>query len=171
MQGLCFNCLLPGVIFWYFFWRHSKSDIWWRQSVAVTIKPILESIWIVKPYQIDILIKFSFIYYFFNRAKLKTHNCKQRQFYHPLCTWVHNPLEQLFKNKCPGGGLFFFGTPRQSWSVTQTINIHNLLYLYRTFALYVCWRTEVCAKQRVYYLQHDNKKITNAKVCTCNVIF
>ena len=108
MQGLCFNCLLPGVIFWYFFWRHSKSDIWWRQSVAVTIKPILESIWIVKPYQINILIKFSFIYYFFNRAKLKTHNCKQRQFYHPLCTWVHNPSEQLFKNKCPGGRLFFY---------------------------------------------------------------
>ena len=69
------------------------------------------------------------------------------------------------------GGVIFFGTPRQSWSVTQTINIHNLLYLYRTFALYVCWRTEVCAKQRVDYLWNDNKKITNAMVCTCNVIF
>ena len=37
--------------------------------------------------------------------------------------------------------------------------------------LYVCWSTEVCAKQRVYYLWNDNKKITNAMVCTCNVIF
>ena len=63
--------------------------IWWHQSVAVTIKPVLESIWVVQPHKINILIKFSFIYYFFNREKLKMNDCKRRQFYHPLCTWVH----------------------------------------------------------------------------------
>ena len=49
-------------------------------------KTILELTWIVQPHKINILIEFSFIYYFFNRAKSKPYDCKRRQFYHPLCT-------------------------------------------------------------------------------------
>ena len=104
--------------------------IWWHQSVAVTIKPVLESIWIVQPHKINIniLIEFSFIYYFFNHAKSKTHNCKRRQFYHPLYTWVH-------VIRC------------------MEFNKPKLMFTH------------------IFYLWNDNKKITNAMVCTCNVIF
>ena len=45
--------------------------------------------------------------------------------------------------------LYFLGTPRRSRSVTQTIKMFHHLGD-RTFTFYVCCRTKVCAKQRVY---------------------
>ena len=91
----------------------AKCDIWWRQSVAVNIKPILESIWIVQPHKINILIEFSFIYYFFNCAKLKMNNCKLYAGFTPpgktVCwlqtslaarIWVTSARTDFFTNLC-----------------------------------------------------------------------
>ena len=52
----------------------AKCDITTFDDAKVTIKPVLESICIVQHHIINILIKFSFIYYFFNRAKSKMHD-------------------------------------------------------------------------------------------------